>query len=78
MASEQQQIDFLIRAGIMPSTADLVVRQAVQRNHKRLRIQDALPMATITQADIRKASDRWLFDTTVPNRIKLILDAKEV
>jgi len=78
MASEQQQIDFLIRAGIMPSTADLVVRQAARHNHRRLRIYEVLPMATITQADIRKAGDRWLFDTTVPNRIKLILDAKEV
>lgn len=78
MATDREQVDFLISLGIMPSAADRIVGEAQQRQHRRLTIAEARPRGTITLTEVQRTADWWYFNPNVPNRIRLILDAQEV
>lgn len=77
MPTEETQIQFLIRRGLMPSVAKRVVADA-QKLSNPLSKPRARSQATITAQDIETAAKWWLFNTAVPLRIKRILDAVEV
>lgn len=77
MATPQQQIQFLVRVGIMPSVAAGIVAEAERRLQKTLSAREAPRSANITAADIEATRSWWYYTPVVSNKWRRILDAED-
>lgn len=77
MATSREQVQFLIKVGLPPSTAAAIVAEAEQRLQKILNAREAPRAAAITPADLEAARSWWYYSPAVPNKWRRILDAQD-
>lgn len=76
MATAEQRTRQLILRGLMPSEAERIVQECLEREGV-LPPGEAALEATVTDANIERARQVWYYSPDVPDRLRRILDARD-
>ena len=75
MLNRDERVLLLIKAGIMPSTAEWLVSEDDKADNQPVSVRKTKGMATVDEVDAESAAASWYVNPAVPDAFKRILDA---